>query len=304
MPTGRRSNGRTSTPGRSGGPGRQPALPPPPACRPPPPAPRTPNEMLQAADVRFREDVRELRRRKHRLFGGILQYRHDVGRAAAHIVDEAKQAPSTRYYGALTVSTFARALDEHLRTVYQCIAFYKATSPEELETLKRQERSWRDISARLTVRDDEARAALDQRYEAGEFETSDDLRRAVVKTNAELRKKKGRTDKRAHAGDAQALSMIHSLNTVMSQLVLTTLPQAITAAEVYVQKRDIMSPATRDRLEAEIRESMSNVSAAEKMLFQMGKVIGDFEEKFPQFAAGDGAQDEGQGEAVQQGQAP
>jgi len=301
MSTGRREKGRTTNTGRTGSPGRQPALPPPPACKPLPAAPRTPKEMLQAADVAFRKDVRELRARRRRFYGDILHYRYGVGRVAARIVDEAKTAPHERYYGSSTVSDAARALDEHLRTVYQCIAFYKATSPEELETLKRQERSWRDISTRLTVRDDEARAALDQRYEAGEFETSDDLRRAVVKTNAELRKKKGKTDRRARAGDAQALSMIHSFNTVMSQLVLTTLPQAIKAAEVYVQKRDIMSPATRERLEAEMRESMSNARAMERMLFQLGKVIADFEAMFPQLAADDGVQDEGQGEAVQQG---
>ncbi len=303
MSTGRRSEGRTSTPGRSGGPGRQPALPPPPACKPLPPAPRTPKEMLQAADVAFRKDVRELRARRRRLYDDILQYRYGVGRVAARIVDGAKTAPHDRYYGSATVADTARALDEHLRTVYQCIAFYKATSPEELETLKRQERSWRDISTRLTVRDDEARTALDQRYEAGEFDTSDDLRRAVVKTNAELRKRKGKTDKRARPGDAQALSMIRSFNT-MSESVCKVVTRAIEAVEIYVQKKDIMSAATRESLEAEIRESMPNVRAAEKMLFQMGKVIGDFEAMFPQLAADNGVQDEGQGEAVQQEQAP
>lgn len=303
MPTGRRTQGCTTHSRRSRISGQQLALPPPPACKPLELPPRTPKQKLQAADAQFRKDVVELRNRRRRLAGELLQYRYDIGRVAARIVDEAKKAAHERYYGSHTVPDLARAINEKSRTIYQCIKFVQQVSPERLEELKARECPWRAVSSIMTVEDDHARKEIEERVESGEFEKTDDLRKAVSTTNAEIRKNKGRTDNRAYVGGGQALSMINSFNRTFATAG-ARIGDLIKAVECYTQNKNIMSPATRDSLEARLREAKSHLRATERLLFQAEKVVADCEPMLPGARAGGGPQDMGQGEPVQQGQVP
>ncbi len=292
----RRTAVRTTGNGRSGNAGRQPALPPPPACTPATLPPHSPKQMLKAGDERFRRETAELASRRLRIAGDLLQFRYDLGGMAARIVNEAKGSLSKRHYGCQTVSDLAKALGENRRTLYICIAFREQTTPERRSELKKKQYPWRAVAALTTVRDVEARKQIAQRFEAKEFETGSEVRRAVAAANAETRRKENSRKparRSSFPGEAQAFSMLRSFNTVMGGVLETLLPRAIEAAEDYAWRKHIFSPATRPSLESELRRSLSHVSGMNMLLFQLKKVIADLEALFPGRDAGSAAEDVG-----------
>lgn len=251
---------------------RQPVKPPKPAAKASVPA----KTLLAAADERFKRDAQELRTRRRTMAGDLLQYRYDIGLLATRIADEKSKVTHERHYGSHTIPDAARLLEEAPATIYACMKFVKQITSKQLAKFKAKEWPWRAVSSLLTVTPDESRKRLQADFEKGKFNTSDDFRIAVRKTNEADRTGGVKTETRGRGGSGgQSASMIHSLNTVFSQAAKRVLPEAIEGVRNFIKGSQKMSPAAVEKITAEIKASAGNVAAVEKMIQQYKKVVGD-----------------------------
>ncbi len=226
---------------------KQPAKPPKPAAKASVPA-KTPKAMLAVADERFKKDAQELRTRRRTMAGDLLQYRYDIGLLATRIADEKSKVTHERYYGSHTVADAARILEEAPATIYACLKFVKQIDRKQLEELKAKEWPWRAVSSLFTIDDQKVRKQLQADFEKGKFDTSDDFRIEVRKTNEADRATGTKTETRGRGGSGgQAASMVNSCDTVGAQFVKRVVPEFIHKDLHQEPSEDVARDGGQDR---------------------------------------------------------
>ena len=226
-------------------------------------------ETETAAFSKYDGELQELAARQATFAGDYLQLQYQIGVLAEQMANAASQGGISSTYGKKVVEHVAERLHRREREIYACIQLARRLSQEEIDEFKQAPRPWplRAVSALLTVAGEEALQEFRQRYEGGDIETTDDLRKAIVAHNEGRRPspRRSRATKSVRSG-RQARAQVMRLSTFLNQLTKLAVPEAMKGFRDYTKNHSSYVPAIAAEVENAMKEAKRRINSLGKCL--------------------------------------
>lgn len=233
------------------------------------------NKLEKESKARWEKVTADLRARRHKAAGDVIQYRYDVGQFAVELMADRERELGKKLYGDRTVAQLCEALRESSSTVHTCIKFAKRCDKKELEYFKDHEWPWRAVSSIVTIEDAAEYNKLKKDYEKQVFANTDELKKAAKEANERSKKKGTKTDKRG--GSPTSKSMLNSFNTACSTVATKLLPNVLSVAKKFSKEVQKMEPEVADEMTAKLKESKKALADLKAMIGRADEIFAEID---------------------------
>jgi len=228
--------------------------------------------LIAEGNKRFDDAIEALRTARAKEAVAGLKYRWQMGKIAECLFNEKAKAFHERTYGEHVFEDVAEKCQESTATVWASIYLVSLYKEEDIDHFVRINLPWRGLAHLLSVRETNVREAFIKKWEDGKFESSDDLKTAIVEHNKKMRAKAKKDGKPGRQGGAGKYTRkFQSAEKALVDLTGVIMPEFLDLLSTWKEDDDVR--ASKDDTVTSLEKISEIIPTLETMLASAKKVI-------------------------------